>query len=41
MLGPSTPLERLNEIDGEIVNRSMLPVSYTFDHRAIPIGAPN
>jgi pyruvate/2-oxoglutarate dehydrogenase complex dihydrolipoamide acyltransferase (E2) component len=35
MLGPSTPIERIRHAGGEYVSATMLPMSYTFDHRAI------
>ncbi len=35
MIGTSTPIERPQLINGELTARQMLPVSYTFDHRAI------
>ncbi len=35
MLGPSTPVERVRCHEGDYVNSPMMPVSYTFDHRAI------
>jgi pyruvate/2-oxoglutarate dehydrogenase complex dihydrolipoamide acyltransferase (E2) component len=35
MLGPSTPIERLRGNEGVYVSATMLPISYTFDHRAI------
>ena len=35
LLGPSTPLERPVVHNGEVVVRTMLPLSFTFDHRAL------
>ncbi|MGA1579296.1 MAG: dihydrolipoamide acetyltransferase family protein [Luminiphilus sp.] len=35
LLGPSTPIERPVVVNGEIVVRTMLPLSFTFDHRAL------
>jgi pyruvate/2-oxoglutarate dehydrogenase complex dihydrolipoamide acyltransferase (E2) component len=35
LVGPSTPLEKPVFRDGEIVPRTMMPMSFTFDHRAI------
>lgn len=32
LVGPSTPIERAVVKDGQIVPRTMLPVSFTFDH---------
>ena len=33
LVGPSTPIERPVVFNGEIVARTMMPVSFTFDHR--------
>jgi pyruvate dehydrogenase E2 component (dihydrolipoamide acetyltransferase) len=33
IVGPSTPIERPIVNSGEIVVRTMLPMSFTFDHR--------
>jgi pyruvate/2-oxoglutarate dehydrogenase complex dihydrolipoamide acyltransferase (E2) component len=33
LVGPSTPVERPVVYNGEIVPRTMMPVSFTFDHR--------
>jgi len=35
LLGPSTPLERPVVHNGEVVVRTMLPLSFTFDHRVL------
>lgn len=35
LLGPSTPIERPAVVDGEIKVRTLLPLSFTFDHRAL------
>lgn len=35
LLGPSTPVERAVVRDGEVVVRTMLPLSFTFDHRVL------
>jgi pyruvate/2-oxoglutarate dehydrogenase complex dihydrolipoamide acyltransferase (E2) component len=35
LLGPSTPIERPMVVDSEIVARTMMPLSFTFDHRAL------
>ena len=35
LLGPSTPLERPVVHNGEVVVRTMLPLSFTFDHRML------
>ena len=35
LLGPSTPIERPMVVDSEIVVRTMMPLSFTFDHRAL------
>jgi pyruvate dehydrogenase E2 component (dihydrolipoamide acetyltransferase) len=35
LLGPSTPIERPVIVDGEMVVRTLLPLSLTFDHRAL------
>ena len=35
MIGTSTPIERPMLLNGNVIARQMLPVSYTFDHRAI------
>ena len=35
LLGPSTPIDRPMVVDGEIAVRTMMPLSFTFDHRAL------
>jgi len=35
LLGPSTPIERPVVHEGEVVVRTMLPLSFTFDHRML------
>jgi pyruvate/2-oxoglutarate dehydrogenase complex dihydrolipoamide acyltransferase (E2) component len=35
LLGPSTPVERPVVRNGEVVARTMLPLSFTFDHRML------
>jgi pyruvate/2-oxoglutarate dehydrogenase complex dihydrolipoamide acyltransferase (E2) component len=35
IVGPSTPIERPVVFEGEIVARTMLPLSATFDHRVL------
>ena len=35
LVGPSTPIERPVVVDGEICVRTMMPVSFTFDHRVM------
>jgi pyruvate/2-oxoglutarate dehydrogenase complex dihydrolipoamide acyltransferase (E2) component len=35
LLGPSTPIQRVVMRDGEFVNRTMMPLSFTFDHRML------
>jgi pyruvate/2-oxoglutarate dehydrogenase complex dihydrolipoamide acyltransferase (E2) component len=35
LLGPSTPVERPVVHDGEVAVRTMLPLSFTFDHRML------
>lgn len=35
LLGPSTPIERPCVHEGEVVIRTMMPLSFTFDHRAL------
>ncbi len=35
IVGPSTPIERPVVLNGEIVPRSLLPISATFDHRVL------
>ncbi|HEB27252.1 MAG TPA: 2-oxo acid dehydrogenase subunit E2 [Porticoccus sp.] len=39
LVGPSTPIEKPVVHNGEIVARTMMPVSFTFDHRLMD-GAP-
>ena len=35
LLGPSTPIERPYVYEGEVSIRTMMPLSFTFDHRAL------
>ncbi|MCZ6829240.1 MAG: dihydrolipoamide acetyltransferase family protein [Gammaproteobacteria bacterium] len=35
LLGPSTPIERPMLIDGQVVPRTLMPLSFTFDHRML------
>ena len=35
LVGPSTPIEKPWVVDGEVVPRTLLPVSVTFDHRVL------
>ena len=35
LLGPSTPIERTMLLEGELQSRTMLPLSFTFDHRVL------
>jgi len=35
LLGPSTPIERPVIVDGDVQVRTLLPLSFTFDHRAL------
>ena len=35
LIGPSTPIEKPVVVDGKIEPRTILPVSFTFDHRAL------
>jgi pyruvate/2-oxoglutarate dehydrogenase complex dihydrolipoamide acyltransferase (E2) component len=35
LLGPSTPIERVVTRNGEMVVRTMMPLSFTFDHRML------
>ncbi len=35
IIGPSTPLDKPVVVDGEIVIRTMMPISMTFDHRIL------
>ena len=35
LLGPSTPIERVVPREGEAVIRTLLPLSFTFDHRVM------
>jgi pyruvate/2-oxoglutarate dehydrogenase complex dihydrolipoamide acyltransferase (E2) component len=35
LLGPSTPIERPYVCEGEVSIRTMMPLSFTFDHRAL------
>ena len=35
LLGPSTPIERPCVFEGEVAIRTMMPLSFTFDHRAL------
>lgn len=35
LLGPSTPIERPRLVEGKWVSRSHMPLSFTFDHRAL------
>jgi pyruvate/2-oxoglutarate dehydrogenase complex dihydrolipoamide acyltransferase (E2) component len=35
LLGPSTPIERPMVIDGQVVPRTLMPLSFTFDHRML------
>ena len=35
LLGPSTPIERPSVHEGEVAIRTMMPLSFTFDHRAL------
>ena len=35
LVGPSTPIERPVVVDGEMCVRTMMPVSFTFDHRVM------
>lgn len=35
LLGPSTPIDRPMAVDSQIVVRTMMPLSFTFDHRAL------
>lgn len=35
LVGPSTPIDRPVVVDGEVVVRTMMPMSFTFDHRAL------
>lgn len=39
LIGPSTPMQKPIVHEGEIVARTIMPISFTFDHRAID-GAP-
>ena len=35
LLGPSTPIERPMLVAGEVVPRTLMPLSFTFDHRML------
>ena len=35
LVGPSTPIERPVVVDGEVCVRTLMPVSFTFDHRVM------
>ena len=35
LVGPSTPIERPVVVDGEVCVRTLMPISFTFDHRVM------